>query len=64
MEFTSTGREYLLKEAIHDIKQRYKYIIIDCPPALNILTINALVASDYVVIPSLADVLVCKAWGD
>ena len=63
MEFTSTGREYLLKEAIHDIKQRYKYIIIDCPPALNILTINALVASDYVVIPSLADVFSLQGMG-
>ena len=56
MEFTATGRECLLKEAISDIKQRYEYIIIDCPPALSILTINALAVSDFVIIPSLADI--------
>lgn len=55
-EFTSTGREYLLKEAIQEILQQYEYIIIDCPPSLSILTINAFVASDYIVVPSLADV--------
>ena len=54
IEFTATGREYLLKEAISDIKQRYEYVVIDCPPSLSILTINALAASDFVVIPSLA----------
>ena len=56
MEFISTGREYLLKESISDIRHGYEYIIIDCPPALSILTVNALTASDFVVIPSLADV--------
>lgn len=56
IEFTATGREYLLKEAINDIKQQYQYVIIDCPPALSILTINALTASNFVIIPSLADV--------
>jgi chromosome partitioning protein len=56
IEFTVTGREYLLKEAINDIKQYYEYIIIDCPPALSVLTINAFVASDFIVIPTLADV--------
>lgn len=55
-EFTSTGREYLLKESIQEISRQYEYIIIDCPPALSILTINAFVASDYIIIPSLADV--------
>lgn len=55
-EFTTTGREYLLKEAIQDIRQHYAYVVVDCPPALSILTINAFAASDYVVIPSLADV--------
>ena len=63
MEFTATGREYLLKEAIADIKQEYKYIIIDCPPALSILTVNALVAGDFVVIPSLADVFSLQGMG-
>lgn len=63
MEFTSTGREYLLKEAISNIKQKYNYVVIDCPPALSILTINALAASDFVVIPSLADVFSLQGMG-
>ena len=56
MEFTSTGREYLLKEAIQEIAKQYEYVIIDCPPALSILTINAFVASNYIVVPCIADV--------
>ena len=56
IEFTLTGREYLLKEAISDIKTNYDYIIIDCPPSLSILTINAFAVSDFIVIPLLADV--------
>lgn len=55
-EFTSTGREYLLKEAIQDISKKYEYIIIDCPPALSVLTINAFVTSNFIVVPSIADV--------
>lgn len=62
-EFTSTGREYLLKETINDIKGNYNYIIIDCPPTLSILTINAFVASDYVIVPSLADVFSLHGMG-
>ena len=56
MEFTSTGREYLLKESIQETVSDYEYVLIDCPPALSILTINAFVASNYVVVPALADV--------
>jgi len=56
MEFTSTGREFLLKEAIASISNQYDYILIDCPPALSVLTINAFTASDYVLVPSMADV--------
>lgn len=63
MEFTSTGREYLLREALAGIKGGYSYIIIDCPPSLSILTINAFVASDYVVIPSAADVFSMQGMG-
>jgi chromosome partitioning protein len=44
-------REYILKKALADVKFLYDYIIIDCPPSLNILTINALTASDTVLVP-------------
>jgi len=44
-------REYYLKEALAGIRNKYNFILIDCPPALNILTINALVAANSVLIP-------------
>ena len=56
MEFTQTGREYLLKNALSSLRGKYDYIIIDTPPALSILTVNAFAASDYVIIPMLADI--------
>ena len=44
-------REYKLKEKINSIKDNYDYIIIDCPPSLGIVTLNAFTASDSVLIP-------------
>ncbi len=45
------GRERQLALALEPVKSNYDYILIDCPPALNMLTVNALVAADGVVIP-------------
>lgn len=53
---TGTGKEYALKEAIEPILNSYHYIIIDTPPALGILTVSALTASDNVLIPAQADI--------
>lgn len=53
---TETGKEYKLKEALEPLSGKYDYIIIDTPPALGILTVNALTASDTVIIPAQADI--------
>jgi chromosome partitioning protein len=45
------NREYMLKEALKSIKDKYDYILIDCAPSLGLLTLNALTAADSVIIP-------------
>ena len=45
------GREYLLQRVLAPIRERYDYILVDCPPSLGLLTINALTAADGVIIP-------------
>ena len=45
------AREYQLKSLIKKLKRKYEYIIVDCPPSLGLLTINALAASNAVLIP-------------
>jgi len=49
--FGMEDREYKLKEILDSISHTYDYMIIDCPPSLNMLTINALVAAEGVIIP-------------
>ena len=44
-------REYRLKKIINQVRTNYDYILVDCPPSLGLLTVNALAASEYVVIP-------------
>ena len=45
------GREYRLRDILQKLSDSYDYVLIDCPPSLNMLTVNALVASDGVIIP-------------
>jgi len=48
---TRPEREFRLKRALEPLLGRFDYVLIDCPPALNMLTVNALTATDYVLIP-------------
>lgn len=57
LELTGVGREYLLREALTDVMDDYDYIMIDTPPALSILTINAYTAADKLIIPMIAEIL-------
>lgn len=56
IELSGVGKEYRLKEQLKPLLNVYDFIIIDTPPALGLLTVNALTASDYVLIPAQADV--------
>jgi chromosome partitioning protein len=49
------GREYKLREALAPIRAAYPFILLDCPPALDLLTLNALVASDGLLVPMQAE---------
>ena len=54
--FSSTGKEYRLREAIEPLHGSYDYIVLDTPPALGILTVNALTAATAAIIPAQADI--------
>ncbi len=56
LEFTGQGREFLLANALRPIKQDYDFIIVDTPPALSVLTVNAFTAADSVIVPMLSDI--------
>lgn len=57
LELTSERREFILKEILQIVKYSYDYIIIDTPPALSILTINAYTAADDLIIPMTPEIL-------
>jgi chromosome partitioning protein len=45
------GREFRMREALAPLRDRFQFVVLDCPPALDLLTLNALVAADVVLIP-------------
>ena len=57
LEFNRPGREFLLKNCLDEVEYDYDYIIIDTPPALNVLTVNAYVAADGLVVPMAPEIL-------
>ena len=57
VEFTAPRREFMLSDLLTGVRDRYDYVIIDTPPALNILTVNAYVASSGLIVPMEAEVL-------
>lgn len=61
---SAENREYRLKSLIQDIKEKYAYVLIDCPPALDLLTLNALAASDSVLIPIQCEYLALEGVSD
>lgn len=57
LEFNRPGREFLLKNHLNELAYDYDFIIIDTPPALNMLTVNAYVAADSLIIPMAPEIL-------
>ena len=47
----SAGREYRLKRALEPMRDRFRYLLVDCPPSLGLLTVNAMAAADGILIP-------------
>lgn len=56
-EFYEKRGELLLKDALSEVEEEYDFIVIDTPPALNILTINAYGAADYLIVPMSSEIL-------
>ena len=57
LELNMPGREFLLRDALRRVEGNYDYIIIDTPPALNVLTFNAYVAAQQLIIPMAPEIL-------
>lgn len=57
LEFNRPGREFLLKTALSKVAEDYDFIIVDTPPALNLLTVNAYVAVDQLILPMAPEIL-------
>ena len=57
VEFTAPRREFMLEHHLKSVRSEYDFIVIDTPPALNILTVNAYVTSDSLIVPMEAEIL-------
>lgn len=64
LNITQTGKEYRLRDALTELSDKFDYCIIDCPPALGILTVNALTAADGVIITAQADIFSLEGISD
>ena len=60
---TVTGKEYRMREALEAVRGQYDYAVIDTPPALGTLTVNAMTAANVLVIPAMADVFSLQGIG-
>ena len=58
------GREYVLLNKLRSVRSQYDYIIIDCPPSLELLTLNALIAADSVLVPVQAEYYALEGLSD
>jgi len=60
---TADGREYKIQRLVDIVRPKYDYIIIDCPPSLGLLTVNAMVAADQLLIPVQAEYYALEGLG-
>lgn len=58
--YARMGSDYVLKKLIAKLNNKYDFVLIDCPPALSKITVNALTASDYVIVPVECEYLAIK----